>query len=562
MIEKVKEFEKVIDQKLENLSSLKCSGVDAVKMIIAAIETSYISNSSTEQFLKKGLDILLPYYVNNSSNGNLPNAKRFLKDLEYASHYFMLREFLYYSYNTSDSIEWKFNKRKVKIGYKDSSIPRQFFLIADNYFSKSQEIFSDYSPTSEKIISLLKPYEEFTDNQDAREALELIKKEAELKINNYYNFINDHEMSSITLGTYNLKEMFEVIKSLLIKALYHRYYSRIHKNPIPVIVSLDEIAQAIHEESSLSLQKCRNILLDITYRKGEKINPVYFPLYYFEETNEILMSPHIFCQWEAYVNVLRLIALRNNKIFQNQLSSILSDNFVNKIESLFKEQGFICKTNVDLQQFDTSLPDIDLLIVSEEPALGYVVYCCEVKNPIPPQWAKDHLRVLNKDSVIKSFSQIKKIDNFLHTEQGINFIRSILPTKIPTNLNNNFLVVVNHLIITSNNSGMFFTEKNQTIIDYNTLSRILKNSDGDIAYIMHLTKTLNKHLDNCYSKQQVELKIDNLKVNYEGVAIKHLLDFPQNRWKSNGTDQKLLEEFINEGLHPFDMFDELQEKDD
>ncbi|MEW9052068.1 MAG: hypothetical protein AB2392_12995 [Neobacillus sp.] len=170
---------------------------------------------------------------------------------------------------------------------------------------------------------------------------------------------------------------------------------------------------------------------------------------------------------------------------------------------------------------------------------------------------------MNKDSVIKSFDQIEKIENFLITEQGLHFIRKMLPNSknIPDNLNGEFLVLINHLVITSNNSGMFFSEKKQVIIDYTTLGRILEKCDGDIAYIMKLTKEFNDNLDNNYSLEKAELKIDGLSVNYEGVALKNLVDFPKNKWKSNGDDKKLLEEFIKDGLHPFDMFEERPFKD-
>lgn len=565
MRKQIKVFEDVIDKKLENLISHKYNGYSSIRVALSAIETSYMSgNNSAARFLRNGLNILMPYLIKSNEKKPFPKANQLFKDFEFASHYFMLRDFLYYSYNMPDSINWNVGKRKVKIKFNDNSIPRQFYLIENNYILKSMELTSVYTDEMKNISSLLKDREEFTKNpKDVQQIMNLIEQEAELKLKYYYNFLNDSDMKKINLGTYTLYEMFKVVKSLLVKALYHRYHSYLKNNPIPVFVDVEELINALSHDLGLDTNKCKDILMDISYKKEERIDPVYFSLYFLDEINQIIISPHLFCTWEAYVNILRIIALRNPRLFQETISPALSDNFVNHISDMFSSQGFKCQTNVKLNQFDPSLPDIDLFVVSEEPLLGYVIYCCEIKNPIPAQWAKDHLRVLNKDSVIKSFDQIEKIQNFLKTEQGLNFIRNMLPNPkdIPENLNGEFLILMNHLVITSNNSGMFFSEKKQVIIDYTTLGKILEKCDGDIAYIMKLTNEFNDNLDNNYSMEKAELKIDGLTVNYEGVALKNLVDFPPNKYKSSGDDKKLLEEFVKHGHHPFDMFEERPFKD-
>jgi hypothetical protein len=96
----------------------------------------------------------------------------------------------------------------------------------------------------------------------------------------------------------------------------------------------------------------------------------------------------------------------NPHVYLNEVSPILSKTFVQTIAGMASAQGFKSAIDVKLGNFDPSLPDIDLLVVSEEATLGYVVLACELKSPIPPQWAKDHLRVLNADSVVKGFDQL------------------------------------------------------------------------------------------------------------------------------------------------------------
>ncbi|MEW9052067.1 MAG: hypothetical protein AB2392_12990, partial [Neobacillus sp.] len=108
--------------------------------------------------------------------------------------------------------------------------------------------------------------------------------------------------------------------------------------PIPVFIDLEEMINALGHDLGLEPNKCKDILMDISYKKGEKIDPVYFSLYYLDEINQILMSPHLFCIWEAYVNILRVIALRNPRLFQEIISPALGDNFLKHISEMFSSQ--------------------------------------------------------------------------------------------------------------------------------------------------------------------------------------------------------------------------------
>jgi hypothetical protein len=102
------------------------------------------------------------------------------------------------------------------------------------------------------------------------------------------------------------------------------------------------------------------------------------------------------------------------------------------------------------------------LVISEEPTLGYVVFVCEIKSPVPPGWSKDYLRALNKDSVSKAFHQVKAISDFLGTEPGVMFLRQQLPAENPKHFDG-FVVAVFTLIVTSSNAGMFFSGSDQAI---------------------------------------------------------------------------------------------------
>jgi len=175
-----------------------------------------------------------------------------------------------------------------------------------------------------------------------------------------------------------------------------------------------------------------------------------------------------------------------------------------------------------------------------------------VKNPIPPQWAKDHLRALNEDSISKAFAQMKLIMEFLRTESGKLFLRSMLPEEGLPYFENDFLIGCSGLIITSQNAGMFFAGKNQTIIDYRTLDRILRKCDGDVTYVLSALKNVGNLADEGLSVVPIGCTVGSRMVTYEVVKIASLMDFQQHEYRSSGIDKKMSEEFIEDGLHPFD----------
>jgi hypothetical protein len=157
------------------------------------------------------------------------------------------------------------------------------------------------------------------------------------------------------------------------------------------------------------------------------------------------------------------------------------------------------------------------LVISEEPTLGYVVFVCEIKSPVPPGWSKDYLRALNKDSVSKAFHQVKAISDFLGTEPGVMFLRQQLPAENPKHFDG-FVVAVFTLIVTSSNAGMFFSGSDQAIIDFRTLERILRRSDGDVSYIIHMLRHFAEQADKALKVTTVERQVGNLQVVFR---VKH-----------------------------------------
>jgi hypothetical protein len=302
--------------------------------------------------------------------------------------------------------------------------------------------------------------------------------------------------------------------------------------------------------------EAKAIIRDISYGPDtakRRIQPMYFSLIRLPRTKAILIRPYDLATWEGYINILRIVALKNPDLFLRNISNPLGEEFTEAIATQFRSQGFLAKTNASLSHYDPALPDIDLLVISEEPTLGYVVLACETKSPVPAQWAKDYLRVLNDDSVAKAFRQLDKIDEFLRTDQGVEFIRKQLPGTGHPHFEGAMVIVLKSLVITSDNSGLFFGKESHVIIDHQTLKLMLAKCDGDMAYVLECFKRMNEWCDQGAKVVQTTVRVGNRTVTYDGVGIQSLLGFGQNEYKSTGIDKQMLRDFIEEGYHPFDV---------
>jgi hypothetical protein len=129
-----------------------------------------------------------------------------------------------------------------------------------------------------------------------------------------------------------------------------------------------------------------------------------------------------FIESDGLAQLLRVQAARSPEFFLRNVSQALGENFVELVATRFRDASFFVKKNVSLRPLSAELPDIDLLIVSREPTLGYYVFACEVKATLPANWAKDYLRVLRVDSLPKAFSQVDSVLDALGTEEGKRFL--------------------------------------------------------------------------------------------------------------------------------------------
>jgi hypothetical protein len=559
----VRDFERQLDSSLLALPSVLNGGDAAISLSAKLIEEVYARKEyGTVEHLKTGLEVLAPYFVRSQASEE-PDITQLFQDLIFAGHYYDLRDYLYYTYNAPGAISWTFGQSTIDINFNDRTIPRQYYLQANNHFVISMERFADFN-LREDVIACLRSKEPVKGEPIDEAILNIIEKEIEIKLGAYFNFLSGE---AVSLGDYLFSEFEIVFKVLLVHALFHRYHGEARQMHGPVYFDRGELLNNLVIATELSAAKCDHILSDIAYgirALNAGIQPMYFSLYELEQGRSLVMMPSDFAIWEGFIDILRITAIRTPKVYLREVSHVLSEKFVQKIAEMFRGQGFQVAADVKLSNFDSRLPDIDLLVISEEVTLGYVVLPCELKTPIPPQWAKDHLRVLGEDSVIKGFDQLDQVSEFLRTPSGINFLRGRLPDAGLPHFDG-FVVATKPLIITSRNAGMFFGDKEHTIIDYITLDRALKRCDGDMAFLLRIFSDLNMWLDEGFGLDTSKVLVGEKTVHYDVMKIKHLIDFSTNEYKSVGIDKQMLAAALQDGYHPFEVFDQLDdisEKDD
>lgn len=557
----LKEFERLLDAALEGLPSWKWLGTKALRIASELYEiAAFTGGPGSAGWLDRGYSILARHFVAASTGfeadiASEADLRQMTEDLAFASHYYMMREYLYYSYNAPGSMKWTFDESRVQIEFADRSIPRQYFTVHNDYVLGALHHFRDFDH-SETIMSLLKNEPEGVRTPNLEAAEPLIEEEVDLKLAAYFSLIAPD--SRIDLGGYTYEQFLGVYRMLLMKAMYHRYLAAAQEGVGAIYFTDAELIAGIRAELGFGPDVATRLLEDIVFDReaaAARVDASYFSLVRESEpAGRIIMRPHHFAISEGLVNLLRVVAQRRPNTFLEQVSNEIGSAFVRRVKGAWEAEGFICHSEVSLRDFDPILPDIDLLVISVEPTLGYVIFICELKCPVPPRWAKDQLKVLNKDGVSKAFRQVEVLRRFIKTQDGIRLLSRLLPKEGHPHFEG-FVVTIEYLIITSDNAGMFFGAESTKVVNFRTLERLLRRSDGDVALIQHVLGTYAQHADEAVVTGTVEFEVGALTVAYEATMESPLLEFPQGHWCSDPGRQKMIDAFIVDGFHPFDVFE-------
>jgi hypothetical protein len=554
--DQIAEFEEKLDAELARRPTI---GFDANKSLMLAcnIVEAAAARSETQELatmLSDGIETFASHFVSGLAGGE-PDVELLVHDLMFGAYYHHLREILYYSYNVPGSIDWTFSEGRLELRYCDRSIPRQYFTVWNEHVFLSMKTFDGFMATDE-LRKLLKDVPEWEYGEAHEAAERYLKEYADRKLAAYFAMLDPN--SDIDFGGYTYREFYSVYRIMMAKALYHRYQAELNDALGCIFMDMPGLIDGMAEETGIETTTVAAILQDMIYDAAavkERLDPSYFSMMKEgAEPYRIIMRPIDFSKAEGLVQLLRVVAQRKPKTFLSNVSNPLGSRFVQRVKAAFEAQGFLCHAEVSLASIDPALPDIDLLVIAEEPTLGYVMLVCELKSPLPPRWAKDQLRVLAKDSVSKAFRQAQAIGEFLRRPEGVEFIGSVIPEGGLEHFDE-FVTVIDQLVITSDNAGMFFGQEETPIINFRTLERLLGRSDGDILHIRTCINTYNDGADTYLETKMVDIEVGELTVSAEGFTPTALMDFPQNAWRSSPERQQLIDEFVAGGHHPFDCLE-------
>ncbi|BCK70024.1 hypothetical protein Srufu_039770 [Streptomyces libani subsp. rufus] len=545
-IEQIKSFEQALDREMQSRDIFKMPAPSVLRDVFGIIS---MANSRPEMHglastLRRGLDVALPVLIRSTTSDRECDIKVVVDDLTFLSHYYLIREYLYYSYTSPGSFSWRFEENRISIEFSDPSIPRQFAQGWNTALLDGIEMHRRGVENSE-IEGLLHDKEEYGDGEHISEAFESTLAEARLRARLKFDLL-DAASAEISLKGYSYKSFLRVYEYLLAKALYHRYFARANSTWASFQFPKDQLVEELAIGTELADSEIRSILGDLAYSPDKKLQPMYFNIVDHPALPEFLMTAESIIDDDIPAHLLRVQAGRDPNWFLSRISNALGDQFVDRLASTFEESGFFVQKNVQLAAIDPKAPDIDLLVVSREETLGYYVFAIEAKATLPAYWAKDYLRALNKGGLSKAFDQVASALKALGSEAGLNLLAERVLSLDPDPLSDGH-IVLKSLIVTSQNSGMFFEGKSSqcAIIDYRTLEQMIKASDGDVVYINEMLKRIREAPLPGIAKASVE--VEGVSVTYDVITRSDPVFFPSHEWKSTGLDAQVARGFFENG---------------
>jgi hypothetical protein len=109
------------------------------------------------------------------------------------------------------------------------------------------------------------------------------------------------------------------------------------------------------------------------------------------------------------------------------------------------------------------------------------------------------------------------------------------------------------MAVTSASAGAFFENRDEVVIDYRTLTRLLRACDGDTTYVLDVIHRLPELTSDLVSRQKIEVRVGDEVVNYEGVTVRGLLDFGRSQFTSGGLRERLVSDMLEAGGRPLDV---------
>jgi hypothetical protein len=529
-------FDELLEKGLFSHLGKLHKGKGIVELIGEVIEYAYKENPGHGEQLRSGLDFLMPEILNNG--GKQDSDNRLSIDVDdivaaciFSSHYRQTRDLIFCSFRSPEAISWELTEKRIKITVKDRSFFRQIACETQTFFMNSMTSFAGHTvEKAEKLCENTKYWD--MDDPKVLKLLDLLENEAEIKIAHYFDYLPRN--SSVDIGGFTYADFIKVFKSSLIVALYERLWNSLHKSGSVVSYLASDLAKMYGMTTGLDETICQRILKDLSTASRGTLN-------YIASTDKYLLFPTSFTLVDHIAEILKQFARRDEKGFSSGCAALIGSALVKKVASYFRVYpNFRVITEVNLQKFDRSLPDIDVLSLSYEPTFGFQVFVCEVKNNLPATWAKEHLKQSDKKgALIKAFKQIERLKQFLNSEKGARLLYSIVKQAfsdldIKALLPTGFMAAINFMIVTPQNIGVLMPTGDTVILNEDFLRHLIQKSDGDSIYLKYHFDRINTLLDDSYDVVSDSFIINGIEVKYDRPSLKHVIGFSENQYLSTG----------------------------
>jgi hypothetical protein len=342
---RIKRFEAALDSELAALEIFRHDASQAIVDAAGSISLIYSEGSSLQKWkgmladLERGFDVALQTLINKSDGPRLA-VDGVIRDLLFLSHYFMLRECLYYSYNSPSSILWTFDQEAIRVEITDTSIPRQFAQYANSLLLNRASLYLRHPDIGDEAIALLRGKEEIGEQRYVTEALMLTEREASLRLSSQFDILGG-ETSAVQLDGYSYAEFFRVYKYLLAKSLYHQYWARANDTWATFMFSKELLPYEISTNAAVDPPTVEKILRDLSYSKSNgKLPPMYFTMVDHSSLSDYVLVPGALVGSDGPASILRVQAARSPDYFLRNVSVPLGRRFTEMVATPFRAAGF------------------------------------------------------------------------------------------------------------------------------------------------------------------------------------------------------------------------------
>jgi hypothetical protein len=123
----VRAFEADLDAALNSLPIFATNANECLHLLCNTYELARqdLRHWGTAGMFSRSTHILARFLVSGAA-GPSPNVEMIVSNAAFASHYHLLRDYFYFTYNTAHSMAWQFTDHRVEIRFADPTIPRQY----------------------------------------------------------------------------------------------------------------------------------------------------------------------------------------------------------------------------------------------------------------------------------------------------------------------------------------------------------------------------------------------------------------------------------------------------